>query len=76
MGPSEYVGKNLACLELIVVAKVIYVFEIWRDSDDNLGDGGAGNGAVRCNPLQFQTYNTFVSLQEGPLVQLSHHPRP
>lgn len=72
-GSRGCLGKNLAWMELsIVVAKVIYAFEIRRDPKSNLGGGSADSRVGRRNPLQFQTYDTFVSLREGPIVQLSH----
>ncbi|KAL1875164.1 hypothetical protein Daus18300_003232 [Diaporthe australafricana] len=63
-------GKNLAWLEMmIVMAKIIYRFEVRRDFADNLGGGSPDGRWGRRNVDQYQTYDAFVSLREGPMVQ-------
>lgn len=63
-------GKNLAWLEMsIVMAKVIFNFEI-RQDEANLNGGGSLDGkAGRRTVEQYQTYDAFVSLRDGPTVQ-------
>ncbi|KAF3770322.1 cytochrome P450 [Cryphonectria parasitica EP155] len=64
-------GNNLTWLEMsIVMAKIIYSFEIRRDEASNLGGGDPSGKAGRRNVDQYQTYDAFVSLRVGPLVQL------
>lgn len=63
-------GKNLAWLEMmIVMAKIIYKFEVRRDFADSLGGGSPDGRVGRRNPDQFQTYDAFVGLRQGPMVQ-------
>lgn len=72
-GPRGCPGKNLAWLEMtIVIAKVIYMFEIRSSLDNNLGGGSPDGRLGRRNVDQYQTYDAFVSLRDGPLVQLRH----
>lgn len=69
-GPRGCPGKNLAWLEMmVVIAKVIYRFEVRRDFVDNLGGGSPDGRVGRRNPDQFQTYDAFVGLRHGPMVQ-------
>jgi cytochrome P450 len=69
-GPRGCPGKNLAWLEMmIIVAKIIYKFEVRRDFADNLGGGSPGGRPGRRDPDQFQTYDAFVGLRQGPMVQ-------
>lgn len=64
-------GKNLAWLEMsVVMAKSIYMFEIRRDCQSNLGCGSPDRETGRQNVNQYQTFDTFVSLRDGPMVQL------
>lgn len=62
-------GKNLAWLEMkLVMAKVIFNFEIKPDATNDIG-GGCANGKVgRQTVDQYQTYDAFVSLRDGPMV--------
>lgn len=63
-------GKNLAWLEMmIVIAKIIHKFEVRRDFADNLGGGSPEGRVGRQNVDQYQTYDAFVSLRQGPMVQ-------
>jgi cytochrome P450 len=69
-GPRSCPGKNLAWLEMmIVMAKIIYKFEVRRDFADNLGGGSPEGRPGRQNVDQFQTYDAFVGLRQGPMVQ-------
>lgn len=70
-------GKNLAWLEMsIVVAKIIHGFELRQDAADLVG-GGSLDGKVggRRNVEQYQTYDAFVSLRDGPMVQFQRRGR-
>lgn len=63
-------GKNLAWLEMsIVMAKVIYNFEMRQDTSNLVGGGSVDGKAGRRNVEQYQTYDAFVSLRDGPMVQ-------
>ncbi|KAJ4418597.1 hypothetical protein N0V82_005483 [Gnomoniopsis sp. IMI 355080] len=71
-GSRGCIGKNLAWMEMsLVLAKLIFKFEISRDPNNNLGGGDPHNGRPgRRNPDQYQTYDVFVSSRDGPMVQL------
>lgn len=63
-------GKNLGWLEMmIVMAKIIYKFEVRRDFANNLGGGSPEGRVGRQNVDQYQTYDAFVSMRDGPMVQ-------
>lgn len=70
-GARGCIGKNLAWLEMsLVLAKVMYLFEVRRDPDNNLGGGDPNGRPGRTNVDQYQLYDTFVAQRYGPLVQL------
>ncbi|KAJ4386531.1 hypothetical protein N0V93_009428 [Gnomoniopsis smithogilvyi] len=71
-GSRGCIGKNLAWMEMsLVLAKLLFRFEIRRDPSNNLGGGDPLNGSPgRRNPDQYQTYDIFVSSRDGPMVQL------
>lgn len=62
-------GKNLAWLEMkLSIAKVIHNFEIKPDATNDIGGGCVNGRAGRQTVEQYQTYDAFVSLREGPMV--------
>lgn len=64
-------GKNLAWLEMtLVLAKVLFAFDVRPDPASRLGAGDpvAGQPGRRAEG-QYQTYDAFVSLRNGPMVQ-------
>lgn len=70
-GPRGCVGKNLAYLELnIVLAKVLYCFEVRQDPSNNLGGGSPKARAGRRVVDQYQLGDIFVATRDGPMVQL------
>lgn len=72
IGSRACPGKSLAYLEMsIVMAKVIYLFEVKAVEGDNLGAGRADLIWGRRNKANFQTQDIFVSKREGPMVQFS-----
>ncbi|KAI1322051.1 cytochrome P450 [Xylariaceae sp. FL0255] len=72
-GPRACIGKNLAYLEMyIVIAKILYRFEIRRDICNNFGGGSPRAGDGRRAAGQYQLYDIFVALRNGPMVQLRH----
>ncbi|KAF4980974.1 hypothetical protein FZEAL_3131 [Fusarium zealandicum] len=71
-GPRGCIGKNLAYLEMnLVLAKIIYNFEIRRDPTSNLGGGSPEAVEGRRTVDQYQLYDIFVGIRDGPMVQLS-----
>lgn len=66
-------GKNLAWLEMsIVMAKVIFNFEVRPDATNTLGGGSLDGRVGRKNVDQYQTFDAFVSLRDGPMVQFKN----
>ena len=75
-GPRGCVGKNLAYLEMnLVVAKIIYNFEVRRDPTSNLGGGSPEAIEGRRTVDQYQLYDIFVGIRDGPMVQLAKRTR-
>jgi cytochrome P450 len=69
-GPRGCVGKNMAMLEMrIVVAKLIWKFEMRKDSKSNLGGGSPDGEWGRQEVDQYQTWDISVANRKGPLVQ-------
>lgn len=63
-------GRNLAWLEMqIIMAKIVYHFEIRQDASNSVGGGSPDSRAGRRHVDQYQTYDAFVSLRDGPVVQ-------
>ncbi|KAG8161257.1 hypothetical protein KVR01_009521 [Diaporthe batatas] len=70
MGSRGCPGKYLALIEMtIVMAKLVYLFDMREDPDKKVGGGGPGKGPGRENPDLYQTYDIFVSLHDGPMIQ-------
>ncbi|RSM14651.1 hypothetical protein CEP52_001323 [Fusarium oligoseptatum] len=75
-GPRGCIGKNLAYLEMnLVLAKVIYNFEIRRDPTSNLGGGNPEAVEGRRTVDQYQLGDIFVGIRDGPMVQLAKRTR-
>ena len=54
----------------ITLAKLVHRFEIIQDpSSGNLGGGNVEKVAGRKHPDQYQLYEAFVGLRDGPVVQ-------
>ena len=69
-GPRGCVGKNLAYLELfVIIAKVIYRFEVKGDLTRNVGGGSLALTEGRHVSTQYQLHDVFVAIREGPMVQ-------
>jgi cytochrome P450 len=70
-GPRGCVGKNMAWLEMrIIMAKLVWKFELRQAPDSNLGGGGQSEERGRRREGQYQTWDVFGSKRKGPLVQL------
>jgi cytochrome P450 len=69
-------GKHIAWLEMtIVMAKVVFNFEVKPDPTSNLGGGDTKGKVGRRVVDQYQTYDAFVSMRDGPMVQFKKRPR-
>jgi hypothetical protein len=74
-GSRACLGKQLAWMELsIAIARVMFLFEVRRDPTKDLGAGEPNGDIGRRVVDQYQTYEAFVSLRDGPLVQFSKRP--
>ena len=68
-GSRGCVGKNMAWLEMeIVLAKMVHALEIRPDPKDNTGAGSPALAIGRRNVGQYQLYDAFVAMRNGPLV--------
>jgi cytochrome P450 len=71
-GPRGCIGKNLAYLEMsLVVGKLVHGFELKQDpKSNNLGGGHPDMEEGRQDPEQYQLYEIFAAMRDGPMVQL------
>lgn len=72
-GRSGCIGKHLAYQEMsIVLARLIWLFDIRLDPSSNLGEGvGDAKEGRECRS-EFQLYDRFVSSQNGPMLQFRY----
>lgn len=71
-GSRGCVGKNLAWLEMmIVMAKLVYRFEVKQDPESSLGGGDPNMPEGRREVGQYQVYDAFVGLRDGPMVMFN-----
>lgn len=69
-GSRGCVGKNLAWLEMmIVMAKLVWNFELKQDETNSLGAGDANGPFGRREVEQYQIKDAFVAMRDGPMVQ-------
>ena len=70
VGRTSCVGKYLAYQEMgIMVARLVWQFDMRVQPDSTLGEGKPGLGWGRQRKNEFQLYDAFVSTHEGPLVE-------
>jgi hypothetical protein len=70
VGRASCVGKNLAYQEItIVLARLIWLYEMRLEPGNKLGEGAKGLGSGREMKEEFQTYDNFVAAHNGPMVQ-------
>ncbi|PNP58823.1 hypothetical protein THARTR1_01071 [Trichoderma harzianum] len=72
-GRSSCIGKYLAYQEMsIVLARLIWLFDIRLDPGSNMGEGiGEAREGRECKS-EFQLYDRFVSSQKGPMLQFRY----
>ncbi|KAL6796896.1 cytochrome P450 [Trichoderma sp. SZMC 28012] len=72
-GRSSCIGKYLAYQEMsIVLARLIWLFDIRLDPSSNMGEGiGDAREGRECK-TEFQLYDRFVSSQKGPMLQFRY----
>ncbi|KAI3573162.1 cytochrome P450 [Fusarium oxysporum f. sp. albedinis] len=75
-GPRGCIGKNLAYLEMsLILARIAYSYEIRPDITSNLGGGNLDAVEGRRTSDHYQLHDVFVSIRDGPMVQLAKRPR-
>ncbi|KAM6482884.1 cytochrome P450 [Trichoderma sp. SZMC 28011] len=72
-GRSSCIGKYLAYQEMsIVLARLIWLFDIRLDPNSNMGEGVGDAREGRECKTEFQLYDRFVSSQKGPMLQFRY----
>ena len=75
-GTRGCVGKNMAWMELlIVVAKLVYKFELKQDPTNNLGAGSPSGAPGHRDRDIYQIQDAFISLRDGPMIQYKRRER-
>lgn len=63
-------GKQVAWIEMtIVMAKIVFDFEVKPDPKSDLGAGDPAGKIGRRVVDQYQIYDAFVAMRDGPMVQ-------
>ena len=69
-GSRGCVGKNMAWMEMmIVLAKLVYTFELKQDPSNKLGGGSPDNNPGYRNSNQYQIHDGWVAQRNGPMVK-------
>lgn len=70
IGPRGCVGRGLAVKELmIIVARVVWLYDMRTEPGTALGEGSPGMGAGRERVGEFQMRDMFVGKGDGPMVE-------
>lgn len=70
IGPRSCVAKAMAYAEMeLVLARVVWLFDIRLKEHSTLGEGRPDMGYGRKNANEFQLYDKFVSKTDGPLME-------
>jgi cytochrome P450 len=71
IGPRGCIGKGLAYVELTVtLARVLWTFDLRKATGTNVGEGTFEGEGGRRRVGEFQLWDTFTSLKDGPMVQV------
>jgi len=74
-GGSSCIGRPLAYQEIaVVLARVLYRFDIRRSPADRLGAGSSSFEKGRKNPNEFQLDDIHAVLTTGPMIQFRERP--
>ena len=70
VGRTSCVGRSLAYQEMsIILARIVWLYEIRLQIGSTLGGGRPGLGRYRERKEEFQTWDGFFSTHQGPLVE-------
>ncbi|KAK5108699.1 hypothetical protein LTR62_008104 [Meristemomyces frigidus] len=69
-GNRGCVGMNMAWMEMkIVLAKLIYTFELRQEPANNLGGGSPTSKLGFQDPNVYPLFDAFVAMRDGPMIQ-------
>ena len=69
-GWSSCVGQNLAVLELsLTIARTLFRLDVRAAPGSTLGEGNPSLGWGRRNRNEYQVFDAFVSMRDGPMIQ-------
>lgn len=69
-GSRGCVGRNMAWMEMqILLAKLVFSFELRQDPEEQLGGGSPMFRPGRRDTEQYQIYDAFVAMRDGPMIQ-------
>ena len=70
VGRAACIGKNLAYQEMcIILARMIWIYDMRLQG--NLGGGSKDLGPLRDRKDEFQTWEAFISVHQGPIVKFN-----
>lgn len=76
IGPRGCIGKSLAMKEImVVVARLLYLYEMRISEGSCLGEGAEGLGEGRRRKGELQMRDLFVGKADGPMVELRRRER-
>jgi cytochrome P450 len=70
IGRTSCVGKALSYTEMtLMLARIVWLYEMRLAPGNSLGEGDPAFGFARSKKNEFQTWDSFVSIHQGPMVQ-------
>ena len=70
VGRTSCIGKRLAYTEMsIIVARILWLFELRLQPGSRVGEGHPGLGEYREQTNEYQTKDIFVSAHDGPMIE-------
>ncbi|KAE9363381.1 cytochrome P450 [Stipitochalara longipes BDJ] len=70
VGRASCVGRHLAYQQMaITLARIVWLYDMRQAPGSKVGEGNLKLGELRKRKDEFQTWDRFVSVHEGPIVQ-------
>lgn len=70
VGRTSCIGRYLAYQEMqLILARLLWEFDMRLEPGSSLGEGAPGKGWGRHRKDEFQTFDRFISVHDGPMVQ-------